>query len=398
MAQSSRKLFYHFNWPLFGLILLLLGIGLINLYSATTGREGGVSTYFQSQLLWVLLGILTLLVSLVFHYRRFMDWAIPFYIFSLLFLVLVIFMGKAFGGQQNWLVLGSFRIQPSELAKLALILVLARHFSRHPLEGPSHGKSVWQALGLIAMPLALTLAVKDLGGAVFFVLIGFSFFFFAGMKKTWLLFALALFVLGGFIGYETVLSDYQKGRIQSFLHPEQDPRGRGYQILQSKIAVGSGQVTGKGYTEGSLHKLKFLPERHTDFVFPVLAEEWGFMGSLVVIFGMGAFFLLLLHGAGKVQDPFGAYLIAGMAAWLFWQVLLNLGGCPGLTSPGRGDLALFKLWWFRPLDHTPRPRVRLERSYEEICFLRFKRWLFGQTGPGHFSGPTRRSDRPPCHL
>ncbi len=341
MASSNRKLFYLFNWPLFVLILLLLAVGLINLYSATSTATGEMSNNFRSQLLWVGFGILLLGVSLGFHFRCLLEWAPHFYVLSLILLLLVLFLGKSFGGQQNWLVLGWFRIQPSELAKLALVMMLARHFSRNNLNGPEFGKTLWGALGLIALPTALVLAEKDVGAALFFVLIGLSFFFFAGIKRGWLLGGVLLLFLAGVGGYHFFLSDYQKTRIEIFSHPEKDPRGSGYQLLQSKIAVGSGQLTGKGYLQGKLNKLNFIPERHTDFAFPVLAEEWGYLGSGIVVLGFGVFLFLLLHAAGKVEDAFGAYFVAGVAAWLFWQTVLNLSGVLGLLPLAGVTLPFF---------------------------------------------------------
>lgn len=331
MSQTTRKLFFYFNWPLFLSILVLLCIGLLNLYSATASRTGEVSPYFYSQVQWALIGLGVFCFSFCFHYRHLNTFALPFYGLCLLLLIAVFFLGSAAGGQQNWLVLGPLRIQPSELSKLAVVLLLAHYYAKHPEQDWSSLKSQWVPTLIWGVPLALILLEKDLGAAIFFVLIGVSFFFLTGLKKRYLLGGLVLMAMLGALGYQFFLKDYQRARIHTFLSPEKDPRGKGYHLLQSKIAVGSGRLSGKGYLAGDLNKLKFLPERHTDFVFPVLAEEWGFLGSVFTLVSFGAFFILLFQAAGKVQDPFGSLLTAGVACWLFWQWGLNLAGVLGLA-------------------------------------------------------------------
>lgn len=331
MPSPKQKLIYLINWPLVVLLLFLLACGLVNLYSATASRPGDWSPFFRSQLVWTGLGLALLIFSLGFHYRRLLDWAGIFYAVCIALLLAVLVFGTTVGGQKNWLVFGPLRLQPSELTKLAVILMLARYYSKLPEGESCHLRSLWKPLGILGLPLLLILVERDLGAAIFFVLIGFSFFFFTGLKKRFLVVGLLLMVLGGLAGYQFFLKDYQRARIQTFLHPEQDARGRGYHLVQSKIAVGSGQVVGKGYLKGNLNKLKFLPERHTDFVFPVLAEEWGFLGSAVFLGAFSLFILLLLQMAGKVGDLFGALLIVGVTAWLFWQWVFNIGGVLGLV-------------------------------------------------------------------
>jgi len=326
----TRKLFYQFHWPLLALVFCLLGIGLVNLYSATSSSGGELSPFFRSQLQWAVIGLALMALVLSFHYRYLLALAPWIYGLSVLLLLLVPFVGTALGGQKNWLILGPIRMQPSELAKLGCALMLARYFAKHlPRDGLGL-RDLWPPLAIIAVPVLLILAVKDVGAALFFVLIGATYFFIAGMKWRWIALALVLATLCAGVGYKFFLKGYQKDRIQTFLEPERDPRGRGYHLLQSKIAVGSGQFLGRGFLKGNLNKFKFLPERHTDFVFPVLAEEWGFAGSAVTITVFGLLFLTLLQAAGKVQDRFGGFLILGVTALLFWQVVINLGGVLGL--------------------------------------------------------------------
>lgn len=338
---SKNKLFYHFPWHLLAVMALLMAAGLVNLYSATSTGAAAPSGYFKSQLFFTLAGFLLLLLSVSFHYRRLLAAAWPLYLFSLLLLLAVVFFGKALGGQKNWLILGSLRLQPSEPAKLAVILMLARYFHLHPKPEGYGLRDILQPAAIVALPLGLILAVKDVGSALFFILIGLSFFFFVGLKLRWLLIALVLAVSVGVGGYRYFLSDYQRGRIQAFLHPEADPRGRGYHLIQSKIAVGSGRILGKGYLHGRLNKLKFVPERHTDFIFPVLAEEWGFIGGAGILGGFDLLLLMLLQAAGKVKDSFGAYWILGVTALIFWQMVINLGGVLGLVPLAGVTLPFF---------------------------------------------------------
>ncbi len=341
MSSSPRKLVFLFDWPLLGILALLLFLGLVNLYSASASRTGELSPFFLLQLGYVGLGSLFFLLCLLFHYRGIFSLALPFYIITSLLLLAVLFFGVAAGGQKNWLSLGPVRLQPSELAKFSLILILSQYFSRRVFHQASEMKKFFPPALYIALPALLTLVGGDLGAAIFFVLIGFTMFFLAGMKKRW--FALGLLLLGGMgvVAYTWGLKDYQRARVETFLHPEKDPQGRGYHLVQSKIAVGSGAWWGRGYMEGRLNKLKFLPERHTDFVFPVLAEEWGFVGSMTVGVAFLLFFLLMLKDARRVEDPMGAFVIGGISAWLFWQVLLNLGGVLGLMPLAGVTLPFF---------------------------------------------------------
>ncbi|MCE9624830.1 MAG: rod shape-determining protein RodA [Deltaproteobacteria bacterium] len=326
MSSKPRKLFYLFPWHLLAVLLLLLAAGLVNLYSASAGASGTLSNYFHSQLVWTGIGLALLLLMLGFHYRLLLSAAVPIYVVSLVLLALVIVMGKASGGQKNWLVLGPLRLQPSEFAKLAVVLMLARYFQGLPVRAKRVFRDFIPAIGIVLLPMALILVEKDLGSALFFALIGGTFLFIAGLPYRFIVVALVLASLGGAAAYKYFLSDYQRDRIQTFLHPERDPRGKGYHLVQSKIAVGSGRLVGKGFLKGDLNKFKFLPERHTDFVFPVLAEEWGFLGGVAVLSG----FLLLLF-----------MMLQGVVSLLFWQVAINLGGVLGLMPLAGVTLPFF---------------------------------------------------------
>lgn len=335
MPSPKQKWIYHFHWPLFLLTLLLLAAGLFNLKSAA----GEGSVFWDKQQLWLGFGLATLLLSFFLSEHVWQSLSLPLYGLCLLLLVAVYLFGHEVGGQQNWLKLGSVRFQPSELAKLATILCLARHFAKY---GKVESFKDLILPGLYALlPCVLVLAVGDLGGASFFVLILLTFYFLAGAPKKLLLFLLIAGLLSGYAGYRYLLKDYQIKRIEAFLHPEKSRQDYGYQLLQGRIAVGSGGYWGKGYTQGSIHQLKFLPAKHTDYVFPVLAEEWGLLGSSLVLVIFLLFCLCFFHAASKVAKPFSAYVLAGLGSLLFWQCFLNLGGVLGLLPLAGVTLPFF---------------------------------------------------------
>ncbi len=328
----QQKFRSHLHLPLLSATGFLLAIGILNLHSATLDvTTGGVSSLVWSQIVsMVVAGGLGLLVLMI-DYRFFSHMVLPFYFLSLILLLLVALFGKEVAGNQNWLVLGPLTFQPSELAKLALVLILARYFSDNPAYGRRYSlvELIRPSL-LILLPLGLILSGKDIGSAFLLLVLSASFLFFAGVeKRVWILFLVAL-IVGGTLAYRFALSPHQKSRISAFLTPKEDPKGTGYHLMQSKITVGSGKLIGRGYLRGLHSKLLYLPEKHTDFIFPVLAEEWGFVGSTVVL---ALYALLLTFGfsiASKARERFGLFLGVGLTLLIFWQVAINLGGVLGI--------------------------------------------------------------------
>ncbi len=327
----DKRLKSHFPWALLWVVLALSAIGLLNLYSATYNiSQKEVSPLFRSQLVWFGIGITLSFVILWIDYRILLRLANPFYLFSVVLLVLVLFFGKEVAGNKNWLVLGPVTVQPSEFAKIAFILALARMLADHPSLQGYGMKDLIRPTLLLLPPLVLIVLGKDIGSSLFLVLTFASLVLFAGVRKRVVLVSLFLALIGVFGVYQKVLSPTQQSRIQTFFNPEADPKGRGYHLLQSKIAVGSGRFFGKGYLKGMHNKLLYLPEKHTDFIFPVWAEEWGFLGSIVVL---GLYLTILMTGlqlASKAKEPFGIYLALGVTVLFFWQVAINLGGVLGL--------------------------------------------------------------------
>ena len=276
------------------------------------------------QLSWAALGLLGMVVTFAVDYRRLERWAYPLYGFSLVLLLLVPVLGSFGGGARRWINLGLFSLQPSELVKVTLLLVLARYFHRYaPPQGYRLRDLVYPAV-LVAIPAGLVLAEPNLGTAVILGFLFLSLAFAAGIR-------LGSLVLAGIAGGSVLpvlwhhLKPYQKQRVSSFLNPDLDPLGAGYHMIQSKITVGSGMLWGKGFLQGTQNRLDFLPEKHTDFVFAVLAEEWGFVGTFVLLTLYGMLLARLLVIAWKARDRFGSFLAVGVVGMAFWQLLINIG-------------------------------------------------------------------------
>jgi rod shape determining protein RodA len=326
-----QRCFEHFNWPLFGVTMALIIIGLINLYSAVHfWGEGVTHSYFWSQLVWTMIGLIVMFVVMAFDYRIYYNVARPAYVIVCALLILSLVMGQVVRGTHGWLKLGSFSLQPAEFAKLAYILIAARFFADHPNPDGYSLRDLWQPLLLMIIPFGLIVLQGDMGSSLFLICIFVSMSLFAKVKKGTIVLCILVALIAGGGVYTFGLKDYQRDRIATFMHPEQDLRGSGYHLMQSKIAVGSGRLLGKGYLQGNINKLRYLPERHTDFIFPVFAEEWGFIGSFVVLALYAALLLMGVEIGSKARERFGSFVAIGVVALMFWQLAINLGGVLGL--------------------------------------------------------------------
>lgn len=327
----DRRLVTHFDWVLFFMMLVLFCISLAEIYSAVSaGNAGFDSIYVFKQGIWFMAGILLFFVVILIDYHIFERWAIFLYWCVNFLLIYVLYKGKLAGGSQRWISLGFANVQPSELAKIAVILVLARHYSKNMFSSGISFRQLLLPMVYVLIPFGLIAKQPDLGTAGLLVLIAaFMTMFVKIEKKTFYgLIALVLFVGIPFLSF--FLKDYQKERILTFLNPGNDPLGAGYHIIQSKIAIGSGMFSGKGYLKGTQNALSFLPEQHTDFIFSVFAEEWGFLGSL---FFLIFYFFVLVWGlkiAGRCRNPFGVILCVGLISLIFWQFFINMGMVMGL--------------------------------------------------------------------
>jgi rod shape determining protein RodA len=332
MLRIDRRSAQNFDWLLLGLTAVLVGCGLGNLLSATHASAAeGMAPEMRRQLTALALGTVALIAAVAIDYRRLQRLAMPLYVGTVALLLATLLFAPVIRGSQGWLVLGPLRIQPSELARIGVVLALARWFARNPPGQIRRLRELWQPAVLMAIPVGLILLQRDMGVALLTVLVASSYLAFVRVPlRAWAV--VALVALAGLAGLWTSgLKDYQRSRILDFLDPGRDPLASGYQVIQSTIAVGSGGLFGKGYLEGTQTQLRFLPTQHTDFVFSVLAEEWGLFGSLAVL---GLFLSLLLWGlviARNSKDNFGALLAVGCVALLFWPAVINVAMVLGLA-------------------------------------------------------------------
>jgi rod shape determining protein RodA len=336
----DRRLVQNFDWLLLALVAAIAGIGLMNLYSAGFSRAPGATPLYLKQMYWLSLGLALMVLAFLCDYRYLEKLGYPVYLLSLVLLAAVLLGGKVAGGSRRWLPLGPMAFQPAELLKIGIILALATYFSRRPRVEPLRFRELIVPGLMVLTPVALIVKQPDLGSAILVLLVSASITLFVGVRwKTLLVGALAL-VLGSPLIW-SFLKDYQKQRLLTFLNPEGDPLGAGYHILQSMIAVGSGQFWGKGLLHGTQSQLYFLPEQHTDFVFSVFAEEWGFVGAAALLLLFAALTLWGLQIARDCKERFGHLLALGVTALLFWQVFINLCMVTGLMPVVGIPLPLF---------------------------------------------------------
>ena len=326
----EQRLYHHIDWGLLAALVALCGIGLTNIYSAT----GGWTPVFQIQIYGIALGLVALVISLSIDYRSLADKSHFIYIGIIALLLYVLVFGAVRGGSRRWIDLGSVNLQPSEFAKAALALVLAKLF------GESRRGSITRvdlliAAALTAVPLLLIARQPDLGTAVTLIPIAFVVAYVAGMPMRIVGILAIIGVLAAPVAWKFALQDYQRERVSTFLNPEQDARGAGYQQIQARITVGSGGLWGKGFQEGTQGQLRFLPVAHNDFIFSVLAEEHGFAGVLVTL-GLYLFVILrALEASRLAKDRLGAYLVLGVLACFTFQVIYNITMSAGL-APVKG--------------------------------------------------------------
>ncbi|MCP4689456.1 MAG: rod shape-determining protein RodA [Desulfobacterales bacterium] len=326
----DRRLVKCFDWGLLGLTLMLGGVGIMTLFSAVTAGAGAhPGGLYMRQLMWYGVGFIIMIISFLFNYKLLERWAYAIYGGCIAILAGVLLFGKYAGGAKRWIALGPVSIQPSEMVKIAVIIMLAGYYYKHADTRGFSFRGLIFPFFIVVIPFLLIVKQPDLGTALLVALIAGSMTMFVKVeRRTFLAILSTCIVTGPSIWF--LLKDYQKKRILTFLDPERDPLGAGYHIIQSKIAIGSGMLTGKGYLKGTQNSLSFLPEQHTDFIFSVLSEEWGFLGSMSVLL---LFLLIIVRGlnvAYECREPFGAILAVGLTAVIFWQVTINIGMVMGL--------------------------------------------------------------------
>jgi rod shape determining protein RodA len=326
----DRRLVVRFDWTIFWIVLGLAGIGLLSVMSASyRGPHKPVDPLVVRQLIWIAVGLVAMLVVTLFDYRALATYAYPFYVIAVALLVAVEVIGHSTGGSRRWINLGFFHLEPSELAKLAVVLVMVRYFREEPPKGGWSLRQMIIPAVLLGVPVALVLKQPDLGTALILILITVTLVFVSGLNsRTTIALALAALCVMP-LGWH-YMKPYQRQRLVSFVNPQADPLGSGYHIIQSEIAIGSGGPWGKGFLKGTQARLNFLPEQSTDFIFAVFAEEFGLAGSLLLI---GLYAILIGRGAWiarHTRDRFGALLAIGLVSIVFWQVAINIGMATGL--------------------------------------------------------------------
>ena len=330
----ERRLYFHIDWLLIVAIGALCAIGLAMIFSTT----GGATRLYWTQIYAVIIGTAAMAAAMSIDYRSLADKSHIFYIGLILALVSVMLFGSKQMGAQRWIDLGFFNLQPSEFAKAIIALVLAKMLGESRRQVLTNNE-LFLAVVLTAIPLLLIIRQPDLGTAVTLLPILLVVTFAAGLPLKYLGAIAVLGVLATPVAWRFALEDYQKERIETFLDPEQDPRGAGYQQIQARITTGSGGLWGKGFRQGTQGQLRFLPVAHNDFIFSVLSEEQGFVGVIVVL-GLYLFVIMRsLEAAKLAKDRLGAYLVLGVLSTFTFQVIYNItmsaGMAPvkGLTLP-----------------------------------------------------------------
>jgi rod shape determining protein RodA len=323
--EQIRDYFKNMNIILLVLTLLLIIIGLVGVYSAT---YSGQKIFFYKQLIWYGLGLILMVVFANINYNIFMGIANQLYYFFCVLLALVLVFGHTSLGAQRWLKLPGFNLQPSEFMKLVLSFTIIRFIAIHQKESFTI-KNMFKMFGLIIVPMLLVLKQPDLGTAILMVPVTLLIFYMGNMpwKKLLAIILIGLVIIPA--GYH-FLKDYQKQRIMIFLNPRIDPMGAGYNVIQSQIAVGSGSGAGKGWLRGTQSQLNFIPIKHTDFIFAVIAEEFGFMGGFVII---ALYLLLVMEGLNIVKlcrFLGGKMMASAITGIIFCQAVINIGMNIGL--------------------------------------------------------------------
>jgi len=304
-----------------GTAIAITAIGCLLIYSATYFTDPSLNLLLK-QVLWIAIGIALMLLFMLVDYHVFFDIAPVLYGIGNVLLVYLLIWGRVTAHVKSWIHIGSFQFQPSEFMKIFTALMLARYFDRQE-SVYLDARAFLRAMAIIALPVGLIIVEPDFGtAATFFPLVAVAMFFGGIRWKVWVVAAIVL-VIALPVGW-TLLHQYQKDRVITFLNPDRDPLGKGYQVTQAKIAIGSGGIHGKGFRQGTQAKLEYLPARHTDFIFAVLGEEWGFIGVMIVL-GLYLFLIIqALSFARNARDRGGTFLAICLISFFIFHVLINV--------------------------------------------------------------------------
>lgn len=311
---------YEVNWGLVLLITIIAGIGIAMQYSVASGSW---DPWAWKQLVRFLVGFIIMIAVAMVDIRIWMNFAYPFYAASLVLLLGVEIMGMAHLGAQRWITLGPLELQPSEPMKIALILALAKFLHGQSVEDVSKPLRLMIPLAMIGMPAVLVALQPNLGTTIILALDGTSLLFLAGLSWWWIVPTLSAVAAAVPVAWKFVLHDYQKARVMTFLSPESDALGAGWNITQAKIAVGSGGAHGKGFLQGTQSRLNFLPEKQTDFIITNFAEEFGFVGCIALLILFATVIGYGVQTAIQARSQFGRLVAMGITLNFFYYIMIN---------------------------------------------------------------------------
>jgi len=335
------------RWSLLVTALMLSTVGAATVHSASAAMP---TEYLGRQLAWIAAGLVVFLVTFSLDYQRIALLALPFYVVCMVLLVAVMFVGQVHGGARSWFGVGSVGIQPSEISKIGTAILLAQYLAGREGEYLTL-KEIAIACGIVFLPMALIVGQPALGDAIMFLPMLGAMLLVAGIRTRYIVIAVSAVVVVAALGWG-VMHQYQRERVLTFLNPDRDPLGAGYQVRQSKIAVGSGELTGRGYMRGTQSQGRFLPARHTDFIFAVLAEEWGFLGVAFTLFLYGSFLFGCAEVATRSRDRLGTLLAVGFLATFAFHILYNTAMVVGMV----------------PITGIPLPFLSYGRSFTLFSF------------------------------
>lgn len=341
--MNSKKI-KNTEWKILVYVILLLIIGLVALYSASTSND---VTEFKKQIMWILIGIPLLLAMMFIDYRTLARFSPIFYGISLVLLVLVLFT-SAVNGASSWFNIGSFSMQPAEFAKIAVILFLANTISKMGYDQErkiNKPLNLLKTIAIVLLPVLLIAMQPDLGTATAYIFALVFILFVAGIDKRYIIVAITLVVILVPLLYFFVLPEHAKARIDVYLNPESDPRGDGYNIIQSKIAIGAGGLLGLGFLQGTQTHLGYLYPKTTDFIFSVIGEEFGFIVCSVIVILFVLLITKCIQVAKTASDSLGSYLVMGLTRSAIFPCTRKYWNDNWFASNYRCAITIYKLWW-----------------------------------------------------
>lgn len=325
MVKVDKRKLYHLDWYLIINGLVLFAIGIMNLISATSSFSSGSFNFIIKQLIAFSIGMVLIGIILCFDYKTIANNGKLLYFICIGAIVLVLVWGMAAGGARRWISILGISFQPSEFIKPVVVVLLASLFHEKKREKVLLGlKDIGIPISWIAVPFVLIVLQPDLGTGVIIFLVFLAILWFVGMKRSTYVAFLGAAIALPFIAWQYVLRPYQKQRVYTFLNIDSDPLGVGYHTKQAMIAVGSGRFFGKGYLQGTQHKLQFIPEHHTDFIYTVLGEEWGFFGSIIFFLLFITFIQRCLKISQQANDDLASIMAFGLASIIFLQFTINV--------------------------------------------------------------------------